>query len=252
MPEWLQYLVLVLAGAVSGTLNVVAGGGSFLTLPILIFLGLPAGVANGTNRISILLQNAVASWSFDRYGVLDRRSIVWAAVPATAGAGLGTWAALLISDDAFKHVLATLMVVLSLWTLWGSQPKPAAVAAAREKPTAAHTAILAAGFFLSGVYGGFIQAGVGFLILAVTTYAGLDLVRGNAVKVLAILCLTTLSFAIFAASGKIHWPMGLALAAGTIGGGFLGAHLTVLKGHDWLRKVVTVTIIAFALLLWLD
>ncbi|NJL27077.1 MAG: sulfite exporter TauE/SafE family protein, partial [Thermoanaerobaculia bacterium] len=85
MPDWLQYLLLAAAGAVSGTLNVVAGGGSFLTLPILIFLGLPPGVANGTNRISILLQNAVAAWSFDRYGVLDRRSLVWAAVPATAG-----------------------------------------------------------------------------------------------------------------------------------------------------------------------
>ena len=92
------YPALALAGCVAGALNVVAGGGSFLTLPILIFFGLPPGVANGTNRVAILLQNVVASWGFHRHGVLDTRAILWAALPATAGAGLGAWAALVISD----------------------------------------------------------------------------------------------------------------------------------------------------------
>ena len=241
--EWLPYLILAAVGVVTGTLNVIAGGGSFLTLPILIFFGLPASVANGTNRVGILLQNVTAVWSFRQHDVLDRRSVLWAAAPATVGAAIGTWLALSISDQDFKKLLAFLMVAISLISFW--RPKPPEDTAARFLP-------LAAGFFLVGIYGGFVQAGVGFLILAVTSFGGLDLVRGNAVKVLAVLCFTTLSLAIFAWQGKVSWPHGLALAAGTMVGGVLGARLTVLKGHGWVRWVVTAAVIVFAVKLWLS
>ena len=110
--------------------------------------------------------------------------------------------------------------------------------------------MLAAGFFFAGVYGGFVQAGVGFLILAVTTAAGLDMVRGNAVKVLAIMGLTGLALAIFASQGRVDWALGLCLAAGTSLGGVLGARLTVLKGHRWVKRVVTAMVILLAVKLW--
>ncbi len=118
MEDWIPYAILFLAGGVAGVLNVVAAGGSFLTLPLLIFLGLPASVANGTNRVAILLQNIGAVWGFHRYGVLDWRAILWAAIPATCGSVFGTWAALVISEEAFKNVLAGLMIGVTLWTLW--------------------------------------------------------------------------------------------------------------------------------------
>ena len=121
--EWTQYPLLFLVGCVAGIVNVIAGGGSFLTLPILIFLGLPAGVANGTNRVGILIQNIGAVWSFDRQGVLDRRAVAWAAAPATLGAVLGTLAALKVSDVAFERILASLMVAISFWTLWSRGEK---------------------------------------------------------------------------------------------------------------------------------
>lgn len=238
------YPALVLVGCVAGTLNVVAGGGSFLTLPILIFFGLPPGIANGTNRVAILLQNVVASWGFHRHGVLDPKSALWAALPATAGAGLGAWMALTISDDAFRRVLAALMVVVTLWTLVSRRSEPA------KQPATLRVGMLAIGFFGVGIYGGFVQAGVGFFILAATSLAGLDLVRGNAVKVLSILCFSTLSLALFALSGKVDWAFGLALAAGNMAGGWLGVRLTVLKGHAWIGRVVTITVILFAIRLW--
>lgn len=241
------YFILAGVGLVTGTLNVIAGGGSFLTLPILIFFGLPAGVANGTNRVGILLQNITAVWSFKRHDVIDRRALMWAALPATVGAGLGTWLALQMSDDGFKRLLAFLMVAISLISFW--RPKTAESPGGREgAPT--RVVPLVAGFFIIGVYGGFVQAGVGFLILAVTTLAGLDLVRGNAVKVLAVLCFTGLSLAIFTFEGKVSWPHGLSLAAGTMVGGALGARLTVEKGHRWIRAVVTVAVLIFAIKLW--
>jgi uncharacterized membrane protein YfcA len=245
------YLLLFAAGTAAGVLNVVAGGGSFLTLPVLMFLGLPAGVANGTNRVGILLQNVGASWSFQRDGLLDGRALLWAALPSVPGAALGVWLALLISDQAFKRILALLMVTLALWTLW-SRRAPSDLAAISPAGTASTARFVAtlAGFFLIGVYGGFVQAGVGFLILAATTAVGLDLVRGNAIKVMTVLCFTALSLTLFAWQGRVDWPMGLALAAGTTSGGLLGARLTVLKGHRWVRGVVTVTMIVFALKLW--
>ncbi len=247
MPDWMTYLLLFPAGLVAGALNVVAGGGSFLTLPLLIFLGLPPTVANGTNRVAILFQSAGATWSFNRHQLMNWRWAVAAAVPAAVGAGLGTAAAVVVGDEAFQKILASLMVVITLWTLLGRKPSGFA---ASDFPSGIERFGLAVGFFLVGIYGGFVQAGVGFLILALTTLAGLDLVRGNTVKVFCILVFTVLSLSIFAWQGMVHWPMGLILATGNTLGGLVGAKLTLLKGHGWIRGVVTVTVIIFAIRLW--
>ena len=241
----MTFAALFGAGLAAGLINVLAGGGSFITLPVLMFLGFPAGIANGTNRVGILFQNIVATWRFDRYGVLDRRALIWAALPATAGAVIGVWLALHTSDAAFKRLLAFLMIAVSLWSLWSSR-RESAGEAPEMQPDTRPSLVVPAGLFVCGVYGGFVQAGVGFLVLAVLSWAGLDLVRGNAVKVVTILCLTGLSLAIFAANGRVDWTAGLSLAAGTMIGGALGARLTVLKGHRWVRGVVTIAVIVFA------
>lgn len=247
MESWGAQLALFAVGLLAGTLNVVAGGGSFLTLPVLILLGLPPTVANGTNRVGILVQNVGAVWSFRRHGFVETGSLLWAAAPSSVGALIGTWLALEVGDAAFRRILALLMIAITLLTLWN--PLERRAGGRRRDP---RLLPLAGGFFLVGIYGGFVQAGVGFLILAVTTLAGLDLVRGNAVKVLSVLCLTVLSLAIFAANGRVEWLPGLALAAGNLSGGLLGARWTVLKGHRWVRRFVTATILVFALKLLLD
>lgn len=241
----MDYLLLAAVGVVSGILNVLAGGGSFLTLPVLIFVGLPPTLANGTNRVGILLQNVQAVAGFERHRVLDWRFAVRAAVPGLAGAGLGTWAALHVGDEAFRRILALLMVVAALGALLN--PRRPAAATARPRGGLA----LGLGFFLVGLYGGFVQAGVGFLVLTLTSLAGLDLVRGNAVKVLFILLLTVLSLSIFAWASQVDWAMGLALGLGAALGAEIGVRLTVLKGHRWVRRVVMVTLVVFAVRLWL-
>ncbi len=249
MDPWTAYPILLGAGLVAGTINVVAGGGSFLTLPAMIFLGLPPTVANGTNRIGILTQNVGAVWGFQRHRLVERSWLAWACLPAVAGAVLGTWVAIGIGDAAFRRVLAILMVAVSLWTLWD----PLSRAAPGHTPPGGPPRIaLGAGFFAVGVYGGFVQAGVGFLTLAVATWAGLDLVRGNALKVLVALTFTPLSLALFAAGGKVEWGVGAVLGAGYLVGGLIGVRLTVLKGHAWVKRVVTVAVIAFAVLLWVE
>ena len=248
MDHWSSYLLLFGVGSVAGVLNVVAGGGSFLTLPVMIFLGLPPTLANGTNRVGVVLQNVGAVWSFRRHGMIDWSYLLWAAVPAMVGAVLGSWVALRVGDELFQNILVFLMVAVTLWTLWDPLKKtqPRSADSSRRPVVAA----LAVGFFLSGVYGGFVQAGVGFLILATTSLAGLDLVRGNTVKVLSVLCFTLISLGIFAWGDKVDWWIGLALGTGMVLGGLVGVKLTVLKGHAWIKNVVTVTIIVFALKLW--
>jgi len=243
---WLAAGLLFAAGLLAGVINVVAGGGSFLTVPILIFLGLPPNAANHTNRIGIVLQNIGAVWGFRRHQVLAWEWLHRAALPATAGAGIGAWMALIISDAAFQRALAILMVMVTLWTLWD----PVSRRRARGHPRTAGPWTITALFFLVGIYGGFIQAGVGFFLLAATSMAGLDLIRGNAVKVLCALAFTSLALALFTWRGTVYWQAGLSLGAGTFLGGQLGVHLTILKGQRWIRGVVTLMVIIFALRLW--
>lgn len=247
LPAAVEFLVLVVAGFLASILNMIAGGGSFLTLPVLIFFGLPATEANASNRLGVLAQNIGGVWGFHRHGVLDWRWALRASVPALAGAVFGTWLALQIGDQEFRRILATVMVVVTLWTLLDRGGRLAGrLSGLRHK-----NVVLAAGFALAGVYAGFIQAGVGFFILALTTVAGLDLVRGNAVKVLVILGTTLLSLALFAWAGKVQWVPGLALAVGSFAGSLIGVRLAVLKGHGWVRGVVTIAIVVFAVKLWL-
>lgn len=249
MQDGFFYLLLFGAGVIAGTLNVIAGGGSFLTLPLLILSGLPPTMANGTNRVGILLQNIAAVYGFRSHGLIERSWIGAAAAPAITGAVAGTMAALWIGDDLFRRILAFLMVAVTLWTLWD----PLAGKRHEAVGDQGHIGLLGAiGFFLAGAYGGFVQAGVGFLLLAVSTMAGLDLVRGNALKVLCVLIFTPVSLILFAMSGQVSWRPGLALGAGTILGGLMGVRLTVLKGHRWLKGVVTVAVIALAIKLWLE
>lgn len=242
----MEYLALAVAGTIAGTLNVIAGGGSFLTLPLLIFMGLPPGVANATNRVAIWMQNVGAVWGFSRHGLIDPGLVRRAAIPAALGAGVGALLALQVPDDDFRRILATLMVVISLWTLLGPGRRGAPADAAPHV-----TPLLQCVYFLVGAYGGFIQAGVGFFLLAATTMTGLDLVRGNALKVTTVLIWTSVALAVFAYSGQIDWTRGLALGVGNLIGGQLGVRLTVLRGHAWIRGVVTATILLFAARLWL-
>jgi uncharacterized protein len=236
-------LLLLVAGFVASTLNTIAGGGSFLTLPLLMFMGLPAPAANATNRIGVLAQNVGAVWGFHRHRVLDWRWALGAAVPTAIGSGLGAWLALGVGDREFRRLLAILMLGVCLWTLLdGSGRSLQTAGALRHRP-----GLVKLGFFLAGVYGGFIQAGIGFLVLALTTLAGFDLVRGNAIKVLAVLLQSLVALGVFLSAGQVRWLEGALLAVGGVLGSLVGVHLTVLKGHRWLKAVVTVTMVLFAI-----
>lgn len=244
----LAALLLVPAGLVAGALNVVAGGGSFLTLPLLIFLGLPHHAANGTNRFAVLLQTVGATAAFRRAGAMPR-GIVPRLGPACAlGAVAGSLLVLRVGETAFLRVLAIVMVLFTLAPLLRRRGPEAREPADDHPPPGA---ALFVAFLLMGFYGGFVQAGVGFLSLGVTSWAGYGLVAGNAIKVACISLFSVVSLAIFSANAAVDWPLGLSLGFGTLVGGLIGTRLSILAGDRILRFVVSAATLAFAVALWL-
>jgi hypothetical protein len=244
LPFALQALALFAIGAFSGVVNVLAGGGSLLTLPLLIFLGLPATVANGTNRVGILFQSVAAIGGFRRQKMLPVGLALLCTVPAVAGSYLGARLAVDIGDALFQRILACIMLGVLAFMLIDPMKRHRVE---QVHFTPLRTAVLLASFFVIGIYGGFVQAGVGFLIISGLLAHGLDLVRINAVKVFVTLVFTAAALAVFVAHGQVDWPLGLALAAGNAAGGWLGTHMAIKKGHDWIKKVVSLTVLVFAL-----
>jgi len=161
------------------------------------------------------------------------------------GAVAGTVLAIYISNDAFERILAVLMLAITLLSFWWPRPSESTEGGKMR------LGILGVSFFFVGIYAGFVQAGVGFLILAATSFGGLDLVRGNALKVLAVLFSTIVSLGIFWWSGNVLWGVGIVLGLGSVVGALVGARWAVRKGHRSLRIVVSVAVVVFAVLLWL-
>ncbi|AMV73921.1 sulfite exporter TauE/SafE family protein [Desulfuromonas carbonis] len=239
-----QIVALLVVGFISGFLNILAGGGSLLTLPLLIFLGLPAAVANGTNRVGVLCQNIFAITSFRRQGIFPWRLALFCSLPAIAGSYLGARLAVDIDERLFQRLLAGIMLGVLVLTLVDPMKKRRVEELVM---TPGRGAVLLASFFFIGIYGGFVQAGVGFLIIPALVLHGIDLVRTNVVKIIVVLIFTIPALAVFMAHDQVNWTLGLALAAGNSAGGWVASRMAVKKGHDWIKQVVALTVFVFAL-----
>lgn len=241
--EWYLYLAVVGVGLVAGIINTLAAGGSLLTLPLLIIpLGIPSTNANAINRIAILLQNIVGVRKFQKKQVLDLKQDYKLAIPALIGSALGAYIATRISAPAMDVAIGVVMLVMFLLVLlnpssWvkgkdGSSPVPAWV-----------QYII---FFFIGIYGGFIQAGVGFFLLTgLVLGCGCDLVKANGIKVLIILFYTPIALTLFIVSGLLTWEyvlIGLFLAAGNMLGAYIGVNMAVKWGAGFLRYMLLVAI----------
>jgi uncharacterized membrane protein YfcA len=239
-----QLPVLFLVGIVAGTLNVLAGGGSLLTLPLLIFMGLPSAVANGTNRIAILFQNCFAIRGFRKRGVMPLDLALLCTPPALIGSWVGANFAVSLDDQMFNRILALIMLGVMAFTAVDPMKR-----FRRDDVTFSfrRKVALVITFFGVGVYGGFVQAGVGFLIITALLVHGLDLVRINAIKVFVIFVYTFVALGVFVFHGQIDYVLGVSLAVGNSIGGAIAPRLAVAKGHDWIKKVVTATVLVFAL-----
>ncbi|WP_375203813.1 sulfite exporter TauE/SafE family protein [Hyphococcus sp.] len=240
--DWIAAIILFAAGVVSGWINVMAGGGSILTVPVMVFLGMPGPVANGTNRIGIIAQNISAVTGFFRKGFSDFKLSASLAACAAVGAFFGANVGVKLDGVWFERTLALVMIGVMAIMMTGAGQKPVEAGGKPKNVVLGHVLFVGAGF-----WGGFIQIGVGFLMMPILNRVmGFDLVRTNMHKVFVALSFSIVSLAVFASQVKIEWALGLALAAGYAVGGWLGAHSAVTKGEALIKKVFYLALIAMA------
>ncbi|RXP45606.1 sulfite exporter TauE/SafE family protein [Lutibacter sp. HS1-25] len=244
----IEIVVLILVGFIAGTINTIAGGGSLLTLPILIFLGLPPNIANGTNRIGILFQNIFTTAGFKSRGVVTFPFSIYVGISALFGAVLGAQIAVDIKGEAFNKILAVIMVLVVI--LMVLKPKAKNLIKI-EKTTGKYLWLSIFLFFFVGVYGGFIQAGVGFIMLFIlSTVNNISLVKSNAIKVTVALIYTVSAVVVFAYNDTIDWQKGLILAIGNASGGWFASRWSVKKGDRLVKNFLIIMVVVFAIKLW--
>jgi len=243
--DFLHIIIILAAGICAGFLNTLAGGGSLITMPILIFMGLPSAVANGTNRIALLFQNTTATYNFKRKGYFDWRLVLMLSPSAVLGAALGSSIAVDIPDYIFNRLLAGVMIMVLILILF----KPKTKQKESNVPMTLKKKIIAIViFFLVGLYGGIVQVGVGFILIAALTWiTGSDLVRINSLKVFIVGIYTFFALVIFARNGKIDLIIGLTLAIGNSLGAWIGSNFAVKTGDRWIRIILAFAVVGMAI-----
>ena len=242
--EWYQYILIVGAGLIAGFINTLAGSGSLLTLPLLIFIGLPPNVANGTNRIAIMLQSLVGSMGFRKQGALDLKAGLLLGIPSVAGSVVGALVALAINNKAMERVVGVLLILMFFVVLL----KPEAwLKGKTEKGIGGSLWLNMLIFFVIGVYGGFIQAGVGFFLLAgLVLGAGLNVVRANAIKNFLVFLYTPFALAVYMIGHQVDYRAGLILSVGSMTGAWLGTRSAVSWGPAFVRYVLLIAVLVSA------
>ncbi|WP_321373256.1 sulfite exporter TauE/SafE family protein [uncultured Draconibacterium sp.] len=245
--SFIQLAILSAAGVLAGFINVVAGGGSLITLPLMIFLGLPPVVANGTNRIGIIAQNIVAVTNFSRKGVSVYPYSLYAGGIAVLGSIIGSMLALEMDDQLFNRILSIVMVVTGTAILLNNKKTTSSSAV----PLVKNQTVSLFLFFFIGIYGGFIHVGIGFLMILILSRINmLTLKYANSIKVFVALLFSISSIIVFILNGAINWKVGFALAIGTSVGGYLGSHFTMKKSEKWIKLILILAIAVMAVKLW--
>ena len=250
-----QELLLFAVAVIAGYINVMAGGGSLLTVPVMLFMGLPAPVANGTNRIAILSQCLVSGAVFMRKGLSELKLSLTLGLAALPGALAGALLGVRLHGVWFNRLLAGIMFAVMLAMLFERKPQKPPMLAESFLDQTSHPLFktkpkrLVLTHFLMvlvGFYGGLIQVGVGFLIMPILyRVSGLDLLRVNMHKVFLVVPFTILSFLIYAHQVDIDWTAGIFLALGMGLGGWLGTHMMIRKGETIIKIVFNLVLIVF-------
>ena len=232
-------VLLVAGGLAAGVVNTLAGGGSLLTVPLLVLAGVPGNVANGSNRVGILASNASATAAFRRLGVSGLSRTLPVLVPVAVGSLVGALLVARLADETFERAFGVLMVPLLVLSL-----RPPVLKSVEGRVWSGPFTVLV--FLAVGLYGGAFQAGIGLLLMVALSRSGMDLVVANSVKVVVIMVVTVTALPLFIVGGRVDWGPAMVLAAGFAVGGALGARLTVTRGASLIRPVMVAAVLALA------
>ncbi|MFA8449073.1 MAG: sulfite exporter TauE/SafE family protein [Bacteroidales bacterium] len=238
---YFEVISLVVAGLLVGFINTLAGGGSVISLSVLMLLGLSPSMANGTNRIAITIQTFTASLSFKKQNVLETKTAIRLAIPEIIGSLLGAWIAVDIPEWIFKRAMGVILLFMLVLMSLKPQKYLYGKSDGKQSKLTYKSIIL---FFFIGLYGGFIHVGVGYILLAgIILGLGKDLVKANAIKVFMVLLYAPFTLLIFLLNDQVNWSYGLIMTIGNVVGALIAARLAVKKGVEFIRWVVIVVIL---------
>ncbi|MEP7327336.1 MAG: sulfite exporter TauE/SafE family protein [Gemmatimonadota bacterium] len=235
--------MILVAAAVGGAVNAIAGGGTLITFPAIVALGVPPLVANATSTVALWPAAVGSMWGYRRFLADVRPWVIRFALPSLLGGALGAWLLLHTTARAFDRIVPFLVLAATLLFLLQevlvkrrrtSEPTDELV------PDGSRWWFLGAQF-LVGVYGGYFGAGIGILMLAVLGFMGfVNIHTMNGLKNWGGLLMNAVAAIMFAASGIVNWQVALAMAAGGIVGGYGGARLAQRVGQAPVRRAITV------------
>ena len=251
--DFYSILILVGIGLFAGVVNTLAGGGSLVTLPVLIlFLGMDEVTANGTNRLMIIFSAFVANYGYTTKGIKTYPYGIYLGFSALIGALIGASIAVDIDGDTFKRFLAIIMILIGLIIVFNTKSISSNELVERLNGKYLFYALL--GFFFIGIYGGFLNAGVGIVImLLLTTVNRVNLIRTNAIKAFSVFIYSLAALLIFALEGKVDWIVGFWMVLGSIIGAWFSSIWSVRKGGEKvIRITLLIMVIYMAVKLWMD
>ncbi|MCC5946542.1 MAG: sulfite exporter TauE/SafE family protein [Bernardetiaceae bacterium] len=245
--EWYQYVLIITASLIAGMINTVAGSGSLITLTVLSFIGLSTGMANGSNRIGVIIQSVVGLHAMRRGLDIKWKEVRVSLLTAILFGMIGAYTAVYVGRlneiwlDRSIGIIMLLMLVLIL-----NNPKKWAAKQDSVKSKKRPLWLDVLLFALIGFYAGFVQAGVGVLILVLlVAIAGYLLTNANGIKLVMVFCINLPAFAIFVYEGEVEWVSGILMGVGQAFGARLGGLFAVRnpKANIWIRWLMIVIVI---------
>ena len=248
MEDYIETAILVVVGFFAGVINTLAGGGSLFTLPVLIFLGLPPNVANGTNRIAIVIQSLFGTIGYKSKGISTFPFNIYLGISASLGSVIGAQIAIDLDGQMFNRILAIILIFIGILILVNAKNITHNLP---ERLTGKYLFFGILGFFFIGIYGGFINAGIGIVImLFLNRFNRLNLVKTNAAKTAIVFIYSAVALSLFAYNDAVNWSLGLLMAIGTSFGAFWASRWSVKKGDQTIRWAMLFTIGIMAVKLW--
>ncbi len=237
----LEVIALIVSGVFVGFINTLAGGGTIISLSLFMFMGLPADVANGTNRIAVILQNLTSTASFKNQKLLDSRKAIVLAIPAVIGSIIGAQLSVSIDEATFEKAIGLVMLMMIYFMMVKPDKWIKGQLSLQEKKVSWQQLVI---FFFIGIYGGFVQVGVGYFLLAgIVLGAGYDLVRANAIKGFIVLFYTIFALIVFILNDKVNWQFGLIHSIGNVTGAFIASRYALTWGAGFIRWFIIVIIL---------
>lgn len=241
----IEVIALITSGLFVGFINTLAGGGTIISLTLLMLLGLPPSVANGTNRVAIILQNMTSVANFKKKKILDFKKGIKLAIPTTIGSIVGALIVVKLNEQVIQWCFGFIMIVMLFFLIYKPEHWLKGKEELLNKPITWKIQLL---MFFIGIYGGIIHVGIGYFILfAVVFGVGFDLVRGNAMKNFLVLMYVPFTLIIFVINDQVRWDYGLTHAIGNIIGAYIASKWAIEWGANFVRWMM-VAIIALSIL----